>query len=105
MCGMDLVPVDCAVLRGVAPAFEPAAETDELTADAARTPAAPASISRRDTVERDAFEMVLMLILRGAEKRRKLTKRMRQIRIAHRCRRHDIPKKLTSLQQRGVAHS
>lgn len=37
-------------------AFEPAAKTGALTADAAGTPAAPASISRRDTVERDAFD-------------------------------------------------
>jgi hypothetical protein len=37
-----------------------------ITADAARTPAAPASTSRLDT-EPDAFEVVLMFMLQRAE--------------------------------------
>ena len=67
MKGIDLAPVGCAGLRGVPPAFEPAAKTGALREDAARTPAAPASMSRRDTEVPDAFEVVLMFILKRAE--------------------------------------
>jgi hypothetical protein len=67
MKGIDLAPVDCAELRGVSPAFEPAPKTGALTADAARTPAAPASMSRRDTVESDAFEVVFMFMVKNTE--------------------------------------
>src|SRR5580704_10260967 len=51
-----------------APAFEPAAMACELTAAAARTPAVPASRSRRATVGGDAFEVSFMLMLQKVMK-------------------------------------
>src|ERR1700722_15608546 len=69
MNDMVLAPVWRVGLWGAASALEPAAKTGELTADAARTPAVPASMSRRDTVERHASEASFMLMLQEIEKR------------------------------------
>src|SRR6202167_153248 len=60
MNDIALAPVDLVGLLGAAPAFEPAAKTGEFTADAARAPAAPASMSRRERVGRDVPEVSLM---------------------------------------------
>src|SRR5579863_449811 len=72
MNDMVLAPVGCAGLWGAAPAFEPAAKTGELIADAARTPAVAPSMSRRDTVERDVSEASFTFMLRTIEKRDQL---------------------------------
>src|ERR1700679_233886 len=55
-----LAPDDSMCLCAAAPAFGPAAKTGEITADAARAPAAPASMSRRDRVGRDVSEVSFM---------------------------------------------
>jgi hypothetical protein len=60
-------------------AFEPAAKTGELTADAARTPAAPTSMSRRETLERDGFEVDFIFMLQKTEKRIKFLTQMTQV--------------------------
>src|ERR1700678_1170743 len=65
MNDMVLAPVDCIGLLGAAPAFVPAAKTGEFTADAARAPAAPASMSRRDRVGRDVSEVSFMFDFRN----------------------------------------
>src|ERR1700679_3765460 len=65
---MVLAPVGCMGLRGAAPASE-LAKTGELMAAAARTAAAPAMISRRDTATRRAFEVAFMFMLQKIEKR------------------------------------
>jgi hypothetical protein len=79
MNDMVLAPVCRVGLWGAAPAFEPAAKAGAVTADAARTPAAPTSMSRRETVERDGFEVDFIFMLQKTEKRIKFLTQITQV--------------------------
>lgn len=74
---MVLTPVGCVGLWDAVAAFEPAAKTGEVTVDATRTPAVLASMSRRDTVVCDAFDVSFMFMLQIIEKRIKFLKPIR----------------------------
>jgi glutathione S-transferase len=60
MNDMFLTPVGCVGAFAIAPASELAEKAGVLTADAASTPAALTSMSRRETAKRDAFEVAFM---------------------------------------------
>jgi hypothetical protein len=74
MNDMVLAPVGCVGLWDAVAAFEPAAKTGEVTVDARRTPAVPASMSRRDTEVCDAFDVSFMFMFQVVEKTDQVSK-------------------------------